>query len=266
MVRALWRLIHPGPTLLVTACFAGIAAAGRPPDPGVVVRCALAMLGIQVCIGALNDICDRRADAGRQDKPLVVGSLTVRHAETVIVIGFTTALAMAAALPPLAGLLLLAGLSAGIAYDVGLKRSAWSWLAWWVGFAALPLGARAAAGSLEPDVLLAVPLCAGLALTVHVANAAGDIAVDSGAGVATIAVRLGRERSLMVIALSGLSTALLAPLCALAGFDVVPLIAGAAILAAAVLIVSAVRPRRPFPLIAAGAAALAVAWTLALPR
>ena len=73
------------------------------------------------------------------------------------VAGFGIALAMAATFPlptlPLAGVCA----AAGIAYDLGLKRGALSWLPFWVGFACLPLTAGAAVGELSARVAVAAP-------------------------------------------------------------------------------------------------------------
>lgn len=207
MRRGLLRLVHPGPSVLVTVCFVAAAAAARPVDAATAVRLALVMLPLQFAIGTVNDVHDRGADAGRPSKPVAAGEIRPETATAIGVVLVVAGLGGAATFPSPALPLATVGLAAGLAYDLGLKRSPWSWLAWWVGFAVLPLCARAAVRALDPAVLGALPLAAGLSLCLLLANGLPDIAADRSAGMRTLAVRLGPRRTLAAsVAAGGITT------------------------------------------------------------
>lgn len=263
-------LVHPAPSLLVTACLVAAAGAARHalPAPGEALRLAATMLPIQLAIGSLNDLCDRELDreAGRRTKPLVTGAVRPRTAALVAALGVGIGLGMAATFPlptlPLAAL----AAAAGIGYDLGLKRGVLSWLPWWAGFTSLPLLGWAAAGAPLVRVALSTPpLALGLALSLQLANALPDIAADRRGGSAGLGVRLGpvwcRRICLGLAALTAAAALGAAPLLGqrpwLVGLGVAPLIAGAGALAA--------RPRmRPFPVLAGGAGVMAAVWLVAL--
>ncbi len=268
--RAGFSLLHPGPSLLVTACFVAAAAAARHrlPDPLTGLRLVAVMLPLQFAIGAFNDLRDQEDDrAGKPGKPLARGAVSPAFAVAASVLGFGVALVMAATFPlptlPLAG----ACAAAGTAYDLGLKRGALSWLPFWVGFACLPLTAGAAVGELSARVVLAAPpLALALALSVQLANALPDIEADRRSGSAGLAVRLdavwARRLSLGLGALAGLAAVAAAP--ALAQ-PVAVVAAGAVPLVGAVLLLAVHPLPRPFPLLAPAVGVLAAVWLLALP-
>jgi hypothetical protein len=88
------------------------------------------------------------------------------------------------------------GLGAGLAYDLRLKGTRWSWLPYAVGIPLLPLfGWVGAVGSVPPAfaVLLPVAVVAGAALAV--ANALADLERDERAGTETVATILGTGRA-----------------------------------------------------------------------
>ena len=85
-----------------------------------------------------------------------------------------------------------AGLAAGLAYDLRLKGSRWSWVPYAIGIPLLPLFAWVGATGTVPSafaVLLPVAMVAGAALAV--ANALADLERDRRARVETIATALG---------------------------------------------------------------------------
>ncbi len=263
-------LVHPGPSLLVTASLVAAAGAARHavPGPGESLRLAVTMLPIQLAIGALNDLCDQGLDrsAGRRTKPLVSGAVRPRTAALVTVLGFALGLGAATTLPLPAVLLAAVAALAGAGYDLGLKRGALSWVPWWAGFTALPLLGWAAAGVPLGRLAAAVPgLTLGLALSLQLANALPDIAGDRSGGSSGLGVRLGprwsRRASLGLAALTAAAALSLSPILGqapwLVGAGVAPLMAGSLLLA--------VRPRiRPFPVLAAGAGVMATFWLVAL--
>jgi 4-hydroxybenzoate polyprenyltransferase len=264
------KLLHPGPSLLVTACFVAAAAAAhhRLPDPVTALRLVGIMLPIQFAIGALNDLCDRDLDhVARPEKPLVSGALSPAVAGTVTLAGFALGLGVAATfqLPTLP--LAAACAAAGIGYDLGFKRGALSWLPYWVGFACLPLTAGAAVEKLSLRVAVAAPpLALVLALSLQLANSLPDIEGDVRGGSAGLAVRLGavwsRRLSLGMAALAGVATTAAAPLLG----QPVPVVILGALPLVGVSVTLALRPYpRPFPLLAPAVGILTAVWLLALP-
>lgn len=269
--KAALFLLHPGPSLLVTAVTVGAAAMALhgAPSASLALRLALLMLPAQFAIGAANDLADARADrVAKPHKPLARGAISPGFAVAVVAAGVVTSLATAATLgPPVLGATAV-GLGAGLAYDAGLKRGALSWLPWWVAFTALPVCAYSASGRFTRTLWWAVPLTAVLALSLHSANALPDLAGDRQTGTASLPARLGerRTRALAIaglLATAALTAALARPLHQFGPW--LPLAWASVLLAAiAATAVPAVR-RAPFPLLALAAAALAVAWLAALP-
>jgi len=114
------------------------------------------------------------------------------------------------ALAGLAGLPTLvvasAGFATGIAYDLRLKRTRWSWLPFALGIPLLPVYAWVGATGSVPlafAVLVPIAMVAGAALAV--ANAVADVEGDERAGTETIATSLGLDRARRIgAALQGL--------------------------------------------------------------
>jgi 4-hydroxybenzoate polyprenyltransferase len=263
-------LLHPGPSLLVTACFVTAAAAARHrlPDPVTALRLVGIMLPIQFAIGALNDLCDRDLDRlFKPEKPLASGLLSPAVAGAAALVGFAVALGMAATFPLPTLPLAAACAAAGIGYDLGLKRGALSWLPYWVGFACLPLTAGAAVQQLSPRVAIAAPpLALALALSLQLANALPDIEGDRQGGAGGLAVRLGsawsRRLSLGMAALAGVGAVVAAPTL---GQPVPVVILGALPLVAVSAVLALRQYPRPFPILAPAAGILTAVWLLALP-
>ena len=268
--QAALALLHPGPSLLVTACFVAAAAAARHrfPDPLTAARLAGVMLPLQFAIGALNDLCDRDLDRlAKPRKPLASGALSPAIAAATAVTGFALGLGVAATFPLPTLPLAAACAAAGIAYDVGLKRGMLSWLPLWVGFSCLPLTAGAAVRHLTaPVVLAAPPLALALALSLQLANALPDIETDRRSGAAGLAARLGCawswRLSLGFAVLAAVAAIVAAPALgqpvAVVALGALPLLGVAGGLAARPL-------ARPFPLLAPAMAIIAAAWLVALP-
>lgn len=270
------RLIHPFPTLLNVAATAGlafVAAGGRPPSARLAAM-MLAMFAAQAAIGATNDYMDRDLDAGAKPwKPVVAGLVSPGAA---LVVGAALALVAvalgAAILPPAALTLLLVGLAAGLSYDVVLKRTWLSWLAFAVAIPTLPLWVWASLDAWRPALLLLIAPGALLGVSLHLANTLPDLDHDRRLGLRGFAHRLGKRRSLwlcwssyaaaLVIAVT-LVPVLSGPLRFLPG-----LLAGVLALS----IAAGLHARRRddaalyagWGLLAIGAAAIAVSWLAAL--
>ena len=110
-------------------------------------------------------------------------------------------------------------LGLGYGYDLWFKGTAWSWLPFALAIPLFPTyGWLGAAGSLPPiwAVLLPTAMLAGAALAV--ANAMVDVERDRAAGLASVAIRLGRDRAALVnIGLLGVVWVLAAVTLGLAG-------------------------------------------------
>jgi 4-hydroxybenzoate polyprenyltransferase len=200
-LRAL-RVVHPFPSA-VNAVLVGclfVLAGGAPADA---VLLGIGMLGLQFCIGATNDLIDADLDAGRKPgKPIPAGWISRRAADTLAVgcgviglviyarfgldaLGFGTAM-----------------LAIGLAYDVKLKRAGLGWACFAVAFPLLPLSTWwIAAGSPPPRSVLLLPLAAVAGPALSIANGLVDLERDASTGVPGIAVRLGRDSALRILAL-----------------------------------------------------------------
>lgn len=194
---ALLRAAHPGPSAAVTLLAAAYAVSlGLAPERVALVTGAV--LAGQLSIGWCNDVVDAARDrtVGRGDKPLATGelSLTVARAACGVALAVTVVLSLACGL--VAGLVHLACVAAGWAYDLGVKATAWSWVPYAVAFGGLPVFV-ALAGTGPPPATVPV---AGALLGVgaHLLNVLPDLADDEATGVRGIGHRLGPRRAPVV--------------------------------------------------------------------
>jgi len=177
----------------VTAALALVAGA----DTTRAVLLSVAMVSLQVSIGALNDVLDVDRDRGRKPgKPIPAGLVSREAALVVVAIGLVLGLGLSALVGPGVLAVALAGTAVGWAYDLRLKTTAWAWLPFAAGLPLLPVYAWVGATGHVPAafgvlVPLAIVAGAGLALL----NDLADIERDRAAGVSTPAVRLGDRRA-----------------------------------------------------------------------
>ena len=269
-LAGLVRLTHPFPSLLDGVATSAIALLAGG-DPITAFRLGGSMIALQVSIGALNDVLDASADAGRKPaKPIPSGVVAPGTARAVVTIGAVVGLVLAAASGP--GLLAIAvlGLAIGYGYDRWAKGSAWSWLPFAVGIPLLPVFAWfGATGRLpgEFGVLLPAAVVAGAALAI--ANARADLERDAAAGQGSVAARLGSDRAWWLSA-ALLAAVVVVALVSLLSRGVAPLPLVGAIAAAAVIAIgvgwahssstSAARRERAWEIQAIGVALLAAAW------
>ena len=276
---ALVRLVHPFPSILDGLVVAGVAlvAGGGPAGSGGVlgtaVRLGLSMTLLQFAIGALNDIVDAPADAGRvPPKPIPGGLVGKRQASAAAVAAVLVGLALAAPSGP--GLLVVAvvGLAIGAGYDLVAKGTPWSWLPFAVGIPLLPVyGWYGSTGTLPPffAVLLPIAILAGAGLAI--ANARADLETDTAAGTTSVATMLGQQRSWLVEA-GLMAAAITVGVVSLAarGFSGGPWAlvgAGIAIVAGGIVVGRSDDPRgraRAWEAQAIGAAIAATGWVAAM--
>ncbi len=269
-IRSLLFMAHPGPSLLVTAVLVAVAglAAHRVPDVTLSLQLVGAMLPVQFCIGVVNDVVDLPADtAAKPHKPLVRGVVSRSTATIVGVALGAIGLAVAATINlATLGLDTLA-LGAGLAYDLGLRRTPLSWVPWWGGMAVLPLEGYASVGAIPVRLLSLIPLAGLIAVGLQFANALPDIDGDRMAGRRSLPVLVGVDRSrwagpVALAAAGTLAIVLAGPL----GQSGVGFFIGVGALGVGVLAVVLTRSARPFPILAVATAVFAVAWLASLPR
>ncbi len=264
-------VLHPFPSLLdgIATGLIALLAGGTLP---IALMAGTAMALLQTSIGATNDLCDIGHDrVARPQKALPSGLVAPRHVATYAVLASVAGLALALHLGWLAFSIGAAGFAVGLAYDVWLNRTAWSWLPYAIGLPLLPAFAWAAArAGLPPGVasLMILGAVAGAALSLG--NGLVDLEDDAVAGRGGLALRLGAVRAwgalavlyalLLVVAALDVIAATTRPL-ALSAF-----LAGAVSIIAGALGSRAASPplrERAWELQGIGVVLLAVAWLVA---
>lgn len=197
MPAALWALIracHPVPTAAVTTLTTALGVVLEVRTAQLVLL-ATAVLAGQLSVGWLNDYVDRQRDraAGRTDKPLAVGTVapvTVRRA-TAAAAAVCVPASLSLGVP--AGTAHLVAVAGAWAYNLGVKRTAWSWVPYAVGIGSLPVIVWLV--SPQPGVppwwMVAGAVLLGVGA--HGANVLPDLEVDRMTGVAGLPHRLPRS-------------------------------------------------------------------------
>jgi 4-hydroxybenzoate polyprenyltransferase len=199
--------------VVVTSCLLAVRLNGALPGASSAIRIVLTIGGSQIGVGALNDFVDRNADARFQpSKPIPSGEIVPLQALAVALTALAVTLLCAASFGSLSLLVASVALSGGVAYDLGLKRSAWSVAGYLVGLLGLFAWLQVIADVWQWSLLLVYPAGACIIVAAHLANSAPDIEADSAHGLNTLASRLGPARTVLTIHL--LSVALILP-CAL---------------------------------------------------
>lgn len=157
---------------------------------------------LQFGIGTTNDVVDAPRDAGHKPgKPIPAGLVDVRPARLLALACFAAGLALATLVSPVLGILAWVVVAVGLAYDLRLKGTPWSWLPFAVGIPILPVfGWLGATGSLRPEFAVLVPAAVVAGAALAIGNALVDVARDRAAGASSIAVALGEDRAAAVAA------------------------------------------------------------------
>ena len=268
-LAGLARLVHPFPSALdaaVTLALALLAGA----LVGRAVLLGASMLLIQFSIGTFNDLLDAPADAivGRS-KPLVDGRVTARIALRVGVVCGVAGLVLAAFAGPATALVACAGYGIGLAYDVRLKASPWSWLPYAAGIPLLPVFAWVGAtGDLPGPILVLAGLGVLGGTSLAIANSLADAERDAASRTRTVATALGRDRAIRLGGSLGLAVGTVATTSAIALVGWIPgtwvTAAGAATLVAGLALGFAGRFQRAWEVQAIGLAILAAGWVASL--
>jgi 4-hydroxybenzoate polyprenyltransferase len=195
--RLLVRACHPEPTAAVTTLAALLAVADKA-GPARSLLIALAVLSGQLVIGWSNDLVDagRDREVGRTDKPLATGRLDPAVVRGALIAASVACVVLSLLLGWQAGtvhLVLLVG--SGLAYNLRLKATIWSWLPYAVAFGSLP--AVVTLGGAEPHLPPAWMVVAGAMLGVgaHFVNTLPDLDDDARTSVRGLPHRLGARGS-----------------------------------------------------------------------
>ncbi|MHB1133249.1 MAG: UbiA family prenyltransferase [Chloroflexota bacterium] len=267
-LRAYLALLDLPPVSLVLVAATGFtlaAARGQLPWPRLGPYLG-ALLLTQFAIALHNHYCDRHHDArAHPERALPRGLLAPRLAVSLAWGFLVLGLLLAFAIDPLVGALVALGTGAGFVYNAYLKRTAFSWLPYWVALPTLVVCSFALVGRLPPRLgalyLLALPLV----LAVHLVDAHSDLAADRAAGLRGLAHRLGPARARLLAWLALLAAQALALYLWPAGQPLNYLFfTSGALLLAAVAINQAGAPRGHWLAAMSSAVTLALAWVFAL--
>lgn len=190
----LLRASHPGPAAAVTAVLTAYGiSAGLEPARVVLVACAL--LAGQLSIGWSNDLADEARDrsVGRADKPLATGELSTSAVRLACVVSVVATVGLSASLGPVPGLLHLACVAAGWAYNLGLKATVLSWVPYAVAFGAYPVVVTLAGPGAGPPPWSVAAAGALLGVGAHLVNVLPDLDDDEATGIRGLPHRLGHR-------------------------------------------------------------------------
>jgi 4-hydroxybenzoate polyprenyltransferase len=230
------------------------------------------MVALQAGIGATNDVVDAPLDAGRKPgKPIPAGYVARRAAIAVSVGAFAVGVALSLATAGGRGVFLAALVIAiGLAYDLWLKGTAWSWLPYAIGIPVLPVfGSLGATGGLPSAFVVLVPAAVAAGAALAIGHALVDIERDRDAGSSSVALALGPQRAWLahLVLVSIVALAAVASIAWLGGSIAE---SGAVALVALLPVGAAIaahgggtgRRERAWELEAVGIAALGIAWVL----
>jgi 4-hydroxybenzoate polyprenyltransferase len=207
---ALVKAAHPGPSAAVTGVGTALGATAGAPA-GTCALLALALLSGQLSIGWCNDAVDRARDvaAGRPDKPIALGRVTARAVGACAVVSLAACVPASLALGAAAGTVHLVAVGGGWAYDLHLKRTGASFVAFAVSFGLLPAVATLALPHPVAPPWWATAAGALLGVVAHLANALPDLDDDVAAGVLGLPQRLGAPATRLLAGLLLAGAALL---------------------------------------------------------
>ena len=273
-LAGLVRLIHPFPSLLDGVATVAIALVAGG-EPVTAVRLGAAMVALQASIGALNDIVDAPADAGRKlGKPIPLGVVSMGAARVVVALGGGGGLVLTIPSGPLVLATAILILVIGYGYDLVGKGTRWSWLPFAVGIPLLPVFAwLGAAGRLPATFTILIPVAVVAGAALAVANARADVERDVAAGQTSVATWLGIARAWRVSAVllvGVIAVALGSLVLHAASLLAVMAAAGASLVIASGLAwaagstATAARRERAWQLEAIGVALLAASWLMGL--
>ena len=193
---SLARMFHPFPSTVVAGVTVALALlADRHAEAGPYVVIGAAMLLVQFSVGITNDVVDTATDTSNKPWKAIPSGACPRVVAIVLAVGLgCTGLVLAATLRPASIPFFVLGFACGLAYDVRLKRTAWSWAPMAVALPLIPTWVYAALDEWSPWLLWAFPLGALLGLALHLANQSADVESDD-VSVQGFAHALGEEQA-----------------------------------------------------------------------
>ena len=155
---------------------------------------AVAFLSGRLLGEMVNDWIDAARDSavGRQDKPVVSGSVTARTVRWAALTAAAATVPLSLLLGLAAGLAHLVAVAAAWAYNAGLKSTAWSWAPYALAFGLLPAVVVLALPGHPWPPAWAVAAGALLGVGAHLLNVLPDLDDDRSTGVRGFPHRLGR--------------------------------------------------------------------------
>jgi 4-hydroxybenzoate polyprenyltransferase len=199
-VVSLVRSTHPGPTIAVTIVAIGLGIGlGLPPLSIVIL--GISFLLNQVSVGLSNDWLDAERDraAGRTDKPVALGLVSVRLVRGCAIAAAILAVLIMLPLGPLATIAQAVFIASAWAYNAWLKNSVISVLPYIVSFGLLPMIVALSRPTPALAASWALGLGALLGVAAHFANVLPDLGDDLRTGIRGLPHRLGRTISGAVI-------------------------------------------------------------------
>lgn len=189
------RFVHPFPSVVVTVVTVGLAfVVESSPSLATVSVLGVSMLCYQFAIGAANDLVDAKDDAAAKPWKAIPRGLVTRRTGLALVAALAGAgMLLSSVLRGEAWLVGMLGLACGLAHDVQLKRTVWSWLPLSLALPLVPVWVFLALDRWSPLLWSAVPLGALIGLSLHLANQAPDVPKER--GYRGLAHRLGTERA-----------------------------------------------------------------------
>jgi 4-hydroxybenzoate polyprenyltransferase len=197
--------------VLSLTALVGLLSGDGGVDAGRLGLALLAMLGSQLAIGWMNDYRDRDYDGAQQpSKPVPSRLVDARCLPPASIGALAVSLAAGVALGPTPLLFLVIGTAAGLAHDFGVKDSRLSALPFALGIGVLPPFVWWSLDVYRPELLGLYVVGTPLAIAAHLANVLPDIETDAALGRRSIAVALGRGRTLASLVVCLASSPLLA--------------------------------------------------------
>ncbi len=187
----LFLACHPGPTIAVSA-LAGVLVVGSGAGARTVLIVAAVLTG-QLSVGWSNDWVDAVRDAavGRPDKPVADGRVAIGAVRAAAITAAAACVVLSLLMGWAAGGVHLAAVASAWAYNLGLKRTVWSWAPYALSFALLPM-ALALALPGRPTAAWWVVAAGGLiGVGAHGTNVLPDLLDDAATGVRGLPHRLG---------------------------------------------------------------------------
>lgn len=194
LVGGLLAASHPVPTAVVTI-LGVVLTVGAGASATTAALVGLAVLTGQLSVGLSNDWLDAQRDraVGRRDKPVVAGTVPVALVRAAALAAAAACAVASWATGAVPGTLHVVAVASAWAYNLGLKRTAASWVSYGLSFGLLPAFLVTATGGGPPVALVVTGALLGVGA--HVANVLPDLEDDAATGVRGLPHRLGRRAS-----------------------------------------------------------------------